>query len=99
MLWVLISNYKNGFTGKLKCSCGSNYNRVNARGRYCWKCYERIHGDCTAPILPEAELEDAVLRACRILHGKKLDFNVATIPELDEQSTADELTHAAVIHM
>ena len=94
-----ISTYKNGFTGKLKCSCGSNYNHINARGRYCWKCYERIHGDCTAPILPEVELENATLRACRILHDKKLDIKAAPIPSLDEQSTTDELIQAAVIHM
>ena len=79
-----ISTYKNDFTGKLKCSYGSNYNRVNARGRYCRKCYERIHGDSTAPILPEVELENATLRACRILHGKKLNIKEEAIPSLSK---------------
>lgn len=94
-----ITTYKNGFTGKLKCFCGANYNRVNAKGTYCWKCHERIHGDCNAPILPEEELKDAVVRACKLLHQRKVNISAKPVPPLNEDSTLDELTEAAAIHM
>ena len=87
--------YKNGFTGKLICTCGANYNRVNSKTSYSWKCYERIHGSCKSPILPEADLEDATLRACQALWDKSPRLDTKPVPALTEDSTIEELEAAA----
>ncbi|MBQ7261010.1 MAG: recombinase family protein [Lachnospiraceae bacterium] len=95
-----VTLYKNGFTGKLKCSvCGANYNRANARNKYVWKCYERIHGECKSPILPESELEDAVLRASQCLWDLQPQLKFNQIPTLTEENTLTELESAAKLHM
>ena len=94
-----VTLYKNGFTGKLKCSCGANYNRANGRGKYVWKCYERIHGECRSPIIPEAELEDAVLRASQRLWDMRPELKTNQIPSLTEECSLAELESAAKLHM
>ena len=91
-----VTSYKNGFTGKLKCSCGANYNRVNSKNKYVWKCYKRIHGECNAPIVSEAELEAVVLRACQMLWQKKVVISLNEIPTLTKDS---DLLNAAIKYM
>lgn len=93
-----VTSYKNGFTGKLQCSCGANYNRVNAKGQYVWKCYNRIHGECKAPIVNEKELEAVVLVAAKELWHRKVGEK-KEVPVLTEDSDREELLDAAVKHM
>ena len=90
--------YKNGFTGKLICSCGAHYNRVNSGKWHSWKCYERIKGGCLAPILPEAELENATLRAAQALWDKGVQLKPSPVPALTEDNTIDELEAAAKVY-
>ncbi|MBR1910158.1 MAG: recombinase family protein [Lachnospiraceae bacterium] len=94
-----IKRYDNGFTGKLVCSCGANYNRANARGHYIWKCYKRVNGNCTGPIIREEELKAVVLSAVRKLYELKPEIVMDDIPKLSSKNTPEELCTAAEINI
>ena len=90
-----ISRYDNGFTGKLKCSCGANYNRVNARHHYVWKCRNRIVSECRSAIVSEAELEAVVLKGCQWLWNERPTVRLASVAFVDEDSSPEELMAAS----
>jgi hypothetical protein len=94
-----VTSYKNGFTGKLKCSCGANYNRVNVKKAYAWKCYNRIHGECKSEMIKEKELEAVVLKAAQELYDGAPKIEFCKVPVLSEESTPAEKMEAAAVYM
>ena len=91
---------KNPFTGIPVCShCGGHFNRSNARGKYVLKCYNRIHGDCRADIIPEEDLEQAVLKAAQQLWDEQPKIRMKDVPVLGAKETEDDLVSAAAAYM
>ena len=88
------------FTRKIVCpSCNNFYNHRNARGTYVWECYGRIHGSCTAEIIKEKELTDAVLKAAMDLWEHKPVIKMNDVPILSSKDPEDQLIRAAALYM
>ena len=88
------------FTRKIVCpSCGNFYNHRKARGVDVWECYGRINGSCTAEILKEEELTDAVLKAGIALWELKPVIRMNDVPLLSSKDTEDQLISAAALYM
>ena len=88
------------FTRKIVCpSCKNFYNHRNARGKYVWECYGRIHRSCTAEIIKEEELKDAVFRAASDLWELKPVIKMKDVPILSPKDSEDRLISAAALHM
>ena len=95
-----VTRYDNGFTGKLKCGCcGANYNKVNTRRSYSWKCRQRISGECDNTIIPEAEVQKVVLLAAQELYDRQPSLRLKGVETLSEESTLEELVSAAEAHI
>ena len=95
----LIHYGKNDFTYKVFCpECGSNYNHRNARGKYVWECYNRMHGPCKADIIPEEQLKDVALKAAQILYDSHPQISLSKVPELKQGDPEDKLLEAAILY-
>ena len=90
---------KHDFTYKISCPiCGANYNHRNAKGKYVWECYNRINGDCKGDIIPETELQAAVLEASQKLHDDQPVITMKDVPILKASDDENKLIKAAAIH-
>ncbi len=94
-----VYNRNNDFTHILACpECGAFFNRIKARGKYVWKCYNRRNADCKAEIIREKELQAAVLSAAQELYDLQPEITERPVPVLSNENPDEELILAAGIN-
>ena len=96
----LIYSGKYPLTRKILCPhCGQYYNHRNARGVDVWECYGRIHGNCQAMILKQAELYAVIHTALQMLWDLQPKIKMNKVPVLLKDDSEDKLVEAAGLYL
>ena len=91
---------KHDFTRKIRCpDCGAWYNHKNAKTRMVWVCHERMNSKgCKGEIIPETDLQNAVLSAAQKLYDKQPEISMKKVPSLTHTDDDEKLIRAAAVY-